>query len=72
MTGFLEESPGVRSMARLAILILSILTAAVVAVICIYALRPSPDAEVVGALAGVLAALVLNGIVALAKRGSGE
>lgn len=70
MTGFLEEAPGVRSMTRLVILILSVLTALVVGTVCWYVLRrPAPDAAIVGALAGVIGALVLNGVVAIAKRG---
>lgn len=72
-TGFLEESPGVRSMSRLAIAGLLTLAAPVVVTACVYTLRsPKPDATVLGALAGILAALVLNGVVALAKRGGGD
>lgn len=68
--GFLEEGPGVRSMTRLVMLVLSLLTAGVVGTICVYVLRSaSPDAQVVLGLAGVLGALVLNGIVAIARRG---
>lgn len=73
MTGFLEESEGVRSMTRLAILILCVLVVAVVGTICWYVLHTdAPTADVILALAAVLAALVLNGIVAIVKRGDGD
>jgi hypothetical protein len=72
MTGFLEESAGVRSMTRLAIAALLVCTGAVVAVICLYVLRGNPDAGVLAALAGILGALVINGIVAIAKRSGAE
>jgi hypothetical protein len=72
VTGFFEESPGVRSMARLTIFSLGLQTAAIVATICTYVLRGKAEQGVVAALAGVLAALVANGIVAIVKRGTGE
>lgn len=72
MIGFLEESAGVRSMTRLAIAVLLVLTAAVVAATCWYVVKGTPNAAVLGALAGVIGALVVNGIVAIAKRSGGE
>jgi hypothetical protein len=70
--GFLEESSGVRSMTRLAIGVLLVLTSLVVIATCWYVVKGAPNAGVVGALAGVIGALVLNGIVAIAKRGHAE
>lgn len=72
MIGFLEESDGVRSMTRLAIAVLLALTAAIVGVTCWYVVKQSPDAAVLAALAGIIGALVVNGIVAIAKRNGGE
>lgn len=72
MTGFLEESSGVRSMTRLAIAVLLLLTAAIVAVTCWYVVRGKPEAAILAALAGIIGALVLNGVVAIAKRNGGE
>jgi hypothetical protein len=71
--GFLEESTGVRSMTRLAILWLLVLTTAVVAVACWYLLRTHPpDAAVLGALATVLGALVYKGAVAIKNRNAAD
>lgn len=76
-TGFLEESPGVRSMTRLTILVLLLLTGAIVGVTCWYVVKgtpkgSAPDAAVLGALAGIIGALVLNGVVAIVKRHGGD
>ena len=71
VTGFFEESPGVRSMTRFAIFVLLLLTAAVVATVCAYVLKGKPDAAIVAALTGVVTALVLNGAVAIIKRNGG-
>lgn len=69
MTGFLEESEGVRSMTRLTIAVLLALTTAVVAVLCWYVLRnPKPSATILGALTTLVTALVLNGTVAIINR----
>ena len=68
MAGFFEEENGDRSMTRLVMFILTVLASAIVAVISVYALRAKPDAVVITALVGVLAALVLNGVVAIIKR----
>ena len=72
-TGFLEEAPRVRSVSRLTILILALLTAEVVNTVCWYVIKTvKPDSSVVLALSAVIGALVLNGIVALVKRNGGE
>lgn len=71
MTGFLEESAGVRSMARLTVLIACLLSAAVVATVCYVAIH-KPDAAVIGALGGVLLTLVAKGAVAIINRNSGD
>jgi uncharacterized BrkB/YihY/UPF0761 family membrane protein len=75
--GFLEESPGVRSSTRLFAAILLALAAVVVGVIAWYVIYPTVrnhavDSSVVGTLAGVLGALVLQGVVAIMKRGGGD
>ncbi|HEX7019005.1 MAG TPA: hypothetical protein VF159_03275 [Gemmatimonadaceae bacterium] len=56
-------------MTRLIIFLLTLAVLAVVTTICIYVLGSKPSAAVLGALAGVLGALVVNGIVAIVKRG---
>jgi uncharacterized YccA/Bax inhibitor family protein len=67
--GFLDESEGVRSSTRLLAFILVFCVVAVIAVICIYTLHTTgPSATVIGALGGVVTALVAQGIVAIAKR----
>lgn len=69
MIGFLEESEGVRSMTRLTIAVLLTLTSIVVGVLCWYVLHAQTlSAAVIGALAGVVSALVLNGAVAIINR----
>jgi membrane protein YdbS with pleckstrin-like domain len=72
VTGFLEESDGVWSMSRLAIATLLFLAAAIVGVTCWYVVRGQPNAAVLGALATILAALVVNGSVAIIKRNGGS
>ncbi|HZI84686.1 MAG TPA: hypothetical protein VFF44_12290, partial [Casimicrobiaceae bacterium] len=72
MTGFLEESPGVKSMARLTIVLCLALAAPIVGTICGYVLyavfhKATPDAAVIGALVGGLTALVGGGAVAIIK-----
>jgi len=67
--GWLEEAPGVKSSTRLFAAILLALAAAIVGLIVWYVMtHPAPDAGVVGALAGVLTALVLQGAVAITRR----
>lgn len=71
--GFLEQAPGVRSSTRLFGLILVVLSALVTLTTCYYVLRvPNASAGVVGALAGILGALVANGVVAIMKRDVGR
>lgn len=79
MTGFFEESQGVRSMTRLLMFGLLILAGVVVVVIAfyvLYCLRHTPplpiDQYVILALVAALGALVLNGAVAIAKRNGGD
>ena len=56
MTGFLEESAGVKSLTRLVALLITILAAIVVGVVVWYVLRTKePSAAVIGALAGEVA-----------------
>lgn len=58
-----------RSSTRLLSFFLLACVLAVTTVICIYTLRTlEPSAAVIGSLAGVLTALVLNGIVAMTSR----
>lgn len=73
-TGFLEESPGVRSMSRLAIGACLVLAGAVVALLWCYVwwTRAAASAGVIAAIVAALTALVLNGAVALAKRNGGD
>ena len=66
--GFLEEAAGVKSSTRLFGLILALCVAGLVGVTGVYVLRKTPDAAVIGALAGMIAALVANGIVAIVGR----
>lgn len=70
--GFLEESAGVKSTARLTIIWCMVLASIVTGFLCWYVaytmLHSKPDAAVVGALAGVLTALVFKGAVALWTR----
>ena len=67
--GFLEESPGVKSSTRLFAAILLALAAVVVALIVWYVMHTKvPDASVIGGLAGVLGALVVQGVVAIMRR----
>ena len=71
--GFLEESPGVKSSTRLFALILVLDTTALVGATCWYFVKgTAPSAEVIGAVAALTGALVLNGVVAIVKRGGGE
>jgi hypothetical protein len=71
-TGFLEESPGVRSMARLAILACLLFALVFVALIVWYVLVQRPvESRIVVALTGALTAVVLNGAVAIIKRNGG-
>jgi hypothetical protein len=72
MTGFFEESEGVRSMTRLTIFLVTLLIAAVVATACVYVLRGKPDAAVVAAIGGLLLTLVAKGVVAIINRNSGS
>jgi hypothetical protein len=69
MAGFFEESAGVRSMTRLVMFILTLLSAVVTGAIVVYVFRcEKVEPEVILALVGALGALVLNGVVAIAKR----
>lgn len=72
MTGYLEESPGVKSMSRLAIAVCLGLAAVLVGTITLYALRDNPDAGVIGALAGALCTVVVKAIAALVTRNGKE
>lgn len=72
MTGFFEESPGVRSMTRLAIFALLLLAASLVGTTVAYVLRGTPDAAVIAALTGALTAVVGGGAVAIIKRNGSE
>ena len=67
--GFLEEAPGTKSSTRLLAFILAACVVALVTFTGVYVLgRKGPDSAVVGALAGMVAALVANGIVAIVGR----
>lgn len=71
MTRFLEESPGVWSMTRLAILWLLILATALVGTMILYVLcYMHPDAAVLGTLGVALSAVVYKGAVAIKNRNS--
>lgn len=72
MIGFLEEAPGVRSMARLTIGWMSILATAVVATTCWYVIRGKPEAGVLCGLGGILATIVAKGAVAIINRKSDD
>ena len=72
LRSFLEESPGVNSSTRLIALTLTGYAGVVVwAVVWYLHHADRPEAAVIGALAVVLGALVLNGIVAIVKRNGG-
>lgn len=75
--GFLDEAEGVRSSTRLFGLILLILSAIVVVTIAVYTiytvhrgLAPSPG--VITALVAGLTPLVVQGVIAIVKRGGGD
>jgi hypothetical protein len=69
MTGFFEESAGVRSMSRLAIGWLLGLATVIVGVVVFYVVKVRPvDAAVIGALGAVLGAVVYHGAVAIKNR----
>lgn len=69
MTGYLEEAPGVKSSTRLLAFLLMACVVAVIVFIGVYVLgRPKPEAAVVASLAGVVTALVAQGIVAIFNR----
>jgi hypothetical protein len=73
VTGFFEESEGVRSMSRLAIFVLLLLAAALVGAIVGYVFYvPTPSDAVILALVAALTAVVFNGAVAIIKRNGGE
>lgn len=71
MTGFLEESPGVRSMARLAVLLQSIGVLLLIATISAVALC-KPDATVIASLAAPLVPLAAGIFGALRERHGGS
>ena len=67
--GFLEESAGVHSATRLALLVLLALATCVTLTLCAYVLFiPAPDTGTAAALAAALATLVVQGAVAIARR----
>jgi hypothetical protein len=69
MTGFLEESPGVKSMTRLAIAWLLGLATVIVGLVVFYVLKVRPiDAAVLGGLAVLLGGVVWHGAVAVKSR----
>jgi hypothetical protein len=69
LTGFFEESAGVRSMTRLAIGWLLVLATVIVGVVVYYVVKVRPvDAAVVAALATTLGAVVYHGAVAVKNR----
>lgn len=69
MTGFLEESPGVRSMTRLTILLTIGLSAVVVGSTCAYLfVAKEPNPAVIGAMGAVLVTLVVKCVVAITNR----
>lgn len=73
MTGFLEESPGVWSSTRLFAAVLLALAAIVVGLVVWYVVSVRPTvANVIYALSAVLGALVIQGVVAIMKRGGGD
>jgi hypothetical protein len=75
--GFLDESEGVRSSTRLFGLILLALTAVLVATIPLYVVlafrcKVEISALVIGAIVGGIAPLVVQGLVAIAKRNGSD
>lgn len=62
-TGFLEESPGVRSSSRLFTLLLILLVAALVGTLCVYLLKlgTNASASVIAAFVGAITAVVGGG-----------
>lgn len=69
MTGFFEESPGVRSMSRLSIGWLLGLTTAVIGALVFYVVKVRPvEAGVITAFGVPLGALVWHGIVSIKNR----
>jgi hypothetical protein len=73
MTSFLEESPGVWSSTRAVMGCLCGMVVLVVNVTCIYVLTTAePQAAVIAALAGLVTALVFNGVVAIIRRNPPE
>lgn len=74
MIGFLEESAGVRSMARLTIGWMCALATMLVSTMCYVALRGRGDrnAEILAALGGGLLTIVAKGAVAIYNRNGGD
>lgn len=68
MTGFFEESKGVRSMTRLALGWLLLLASLVVGTACWYVLHCKPEASILLALVSMLTVLVVKGIFAIKNR----
>lgn len=68
MIGFLEESEGVRSMARLTIAWMCALATGLVATTCWYVVKGDHKAEVICALGGMLLTIVAKAAVAIINR----
>lgn len=71
-TGFLEESPGVKSMTRLTIAWLMVLATAIIGTVCYYVLTGKPESAVLLAMGGILLTLVVKGIIAIRSRNPEE
>jgi hypothetical protein len=77
MTGFFEESVGVRSATRLVMIWLTVLASLLVVTLIVYVLyemvhKQPIDQFVILAIVGGIGAVVLNGAVAIVKRNGGE
>jgi membrane protein DedA with SNARE-associated domain len=80
MTGFFEETRGVKSMTRLVMFLLTLLASLLVGVIAFYVgyqitRKPTAaavDWQVIGAIVGGITAVVLNGVVAIRYRSMGQ
>jgi hypothetical protein len=71
-TGFLEESPGVRSMSRLVIAWSMALETVCVLALCWYLTHGKPEAAIIAAFGAAMVPIATKCAVALIKRNSGD
>ena len=72
MTGFLEETPGVKSSTRLIALWCIALASVIVAAILVYVFRRAPDSAILSLLVALVGTFVIHGAVAIVNRNAGD